>query len=161
MIIILLYLINEEGNMSFKAFEQGANVVSLIKGDSFYAMTCAWAMHIDYEEVLMLLGSQSDTSKNIEVGDKIGISPLSKGQKDIALAIGETHSLEKNKLNLAPFIDFEGVKVVKDAKNYILGEVVDILYPSKDCDDKLLRIKIVKYHVNDDKRFLSYEEIDE
>ena len=58
--------------MSFKAFEQGANVVSLIKGDSFYAMTCAWAMHIDYEEVLMLLGSQSDTSKNIEAGDKIG-----------------------------------------------------------------------------------------
>ena len=76
-----------------KAFTMGANVVTSYKNKKFCAMTCAWAMMCDYDKLMMLLGNQSDTGRQIKKGDIIGVSALSKGQATIAKHFGDNHSL--------------------------------------------------------------------
>ena len=61
--------------MSTKLVISGANVVAYQK-ERNYAMTCAWAMQADYDKILMLLGSESETGNNLQVGDIIGVSAL-------------------------------------------------------------------------------------
>ena len=48
---------------------QGVNVVAYEKDGNKYGMSCAWATHVDYYVILLLIGSQSDTGNNLKIGD--------------------------------------------------------------------------------------------
>lgn len=72
--------------MKYKAFDHGVNIITLEKNHQKMAMTCAWAMQVDYDKILCLLGSQSVTGNTIKKGDYIGISVLGISQKEIAEA---------------------------------------------------------------------------
>ena len=61
----------------YKAFDHGVNIITLEKNHQKMAMTCAWAMQVDYDKILCLLGSQSITGNTIKKGDYIGISAVS------------------------------------------------------------------------------------
>ena len=52
-----------------KIIDHGVHVIAYIKNNKKYAMTCAWSMLCDYDKILMLLGSQSVTGKNLKKGD--------------------------------------------------------------------------------------------
>ena len=82
----------------------GVNIVAFEKNGHKYGMTCAWMMQADEDQLLMLLGSQSETANRIKVGDIIGVSALAIGQEEIAKKFGTTHSKKVNK-----FEDFEDV----------------------------------------------------
>ena len=84
--------------MGFKAVDHSVNVIAFEKQGKKYAMTCAWAMMVDYDKLVCLIGAQSVTGKNICKNDFIGVSALNKKQKDIAERLGETHSDETDKL---------------------------------------------------------------
>ena len=66
----------------------GNNVIAYHKNGIKYGMTCAWATMIDYDHIAMLLGSQSVTGNNLAVGDVVGVSALSNGQKEICQISG-------------------------------------------------------------------------
>ena len=55
--------------MSFRAMDHSVTVVAYEKGGKKYGMTCAWAMMVDYDKLLLLLGAQSSTAKNIKKND--------------------------------------------------------------------------------------------
>ena len=59
----------------------GANVIALEKNNHKYGMTCAWLTMVNYDEIVMLIGSQSDTGHHIEINDIIGISSLANNQE--------------------------------------------------------------------------------
>ena len=69
--------------MGFNAFNYGANAVCFEKNGRKYGMICSWATQVDYDKVVMLLGAQSATGRNIAKGDIIGVSVLSAEQEDV------------------------------------------------------------------------------
>ena len=75
----------------------GVNIVAFEKNGHKYGMTCAWMMQVDEDQLLMLLGSQSETANRIEEDDVIGISSLALGQEEIAELFGTKHSRKVNK----------------------------------------------------------------
>jgi hypothetical protein len=83
--------------MELSAFKYGANAVGFIKNGKKYGMICVWAMQADYDKILMLLGAQSITGKNIRKGDIIGVSALNENQQDIVDALGLNHSDDTDK----------------------------------------------------------------
>ena len=93
-----------------RAFRAGANILAFNKNNTNYAMTCAWAMMVDYQKIAMLIGSQSVTGQNLEIGQKVGVSALSDGQQEIAKIIGMNHSNEINKFDTIPFIWYNTCK---------------------------------------------------
>ena len=54
-------------------------------------------MQVDEDQLLMLLGSQSETANRLEEEDIIGVSSLSLGQEEIAELFGTKHSKKVNK----------------------------------------------------------------
>ncbi len=142
-----------------RAFQMGANVVTLHKDKKFCAMTCAWAMMCDYDKILLLLGSQSDTGKSINIGDKVGVSALSKGQGNIAGFFGENHSLSFSKFNQHYLERYQDVYVVKEAKVQMVCEVIDILHLKGSEKDNLVQLKVVEFRDNDSLDFLEYKEL--
>lgn len=50
-------------------------------------MTCAWATQVGYEHLVCLIGSQSLTGKNIQKGDAIGISVLTKSKLNLPIEL--------------------------------------------------------------------------
>lgn len=148
--------------MSVNLFNCGANVVSLKKDGKKFAMTCAWAMMFDYQKALMLLGEQSETSNHIQINDVIGVSALSNANKQAAQIIGSNHSEEFDKYNQKEykFIDFKGVDVILNARNYMKFKVVDILHIPANNNDKLLVLELLDIQVNENEKFLDYSDLD-
>jgi len=145
--------------MDRNLFISGANVVTLLKNNKKYAMTCAWAMMLDYDKACMLLGEQSITSNNIEIGDIIGISGASKENFDIIEYIGSTHSDEVDKFSNNEFIDFNGVKVIKSSKTKLKCKVENIIKINEGCNDKLLVLRVLNFESDSKKKFLTSDEI--
>lgn len=139
------------GKKPLKAFRCGANVVGYRKDGKRFGMTCAWAMMIDYSKVALLLGGQADTSKNLTLGQEIGISALSTSQASISANFGRGHSLSRDKF---AFIDFEEkgeAILIKGAKVKMWGQVSGI----QDFDgDKLAFIEVKDYEQDDGLDFL-------
>lgn len=142
--------------MSYHALSSGVNVISVSKNNEFKAMTCAWAMMVDYDKLVMLIGSQSETGNVIKKGDIIGFSALSSQQKDIAEKIGSVHSSVVDKKSLAQFVKLGNVYVVKDAKTYNECEVIDIYHLPGIEEDHLVFVKIIAYEENEDSSFYRY-----
>ena len=136
----------------------GNNVIAYQKNGTKYGMTCAWSTMIDYDHVVMLLGSQSSTGNNLEVGDIVGVSALAKGQKDISLQLGEGHSDQLDKFeNIS--ISFNKTAILVDkAKVQMVCEVEKIMH-IVDPNDNFVVLKVISQNVDKNVEFLSLEEV--
>lgn len=139
------------GKKPLKAFRCGANVVAYSKGGRKFGMTCAWAMMIDYSKVALLLGGQADTSKNLTVGQEIGISALSASQAAISANFGRGHSLSRDKFASIEFEEKGEAILLIGAKVKMSGQVSAI----EEFDgDKLAFIEVKEYEQDDGLDFL-------
>lgn len=142
--------------MSYHAVSSGANVVTLWKDGQFRAMTCAWATMVDYDKVIMLLGSQSVTGNAVAVGDILGFSALASHQGDVAEKIGSVHSDLVDKKALAAFEKLNAVYVVKDARTQNELKVLDVMHLKGIGEDSLIYAEIVVHRENTDLGFYRY-----
>lgn len=146
--------------MSDSLFNHGVNVVAYEKNGTKYAATIAWGMQAGYNEILLLIGSQSDTGNNIKKGQIIGISALAKDQMKIAEQLGEHHSKNVDKLKE---IDYKEEKmsgfnetaiVINGAKNQMIAQVIDVMHLEGIEEDNLIYGKVLK-NIASEKSFLS------
>lgn len=144
--------------MSLHAFLMGNNVIAYKKNNVKYGMVCAWASMVDYDHITMLLGSQSVTGNNLEVGDIVGVSALAKGQKNISLQIGGSHSNEKNKFENIAIIEKNSAILVQNARTLMICKVEKIM-KLVDENDNFVVLKIVESNEDKTKEFLSLDEV--
>lgn len=130
--------------MGFTAFNYGANVIAFEKENRKYAMTCAWAMQVDYDKILCLLGSQSVSGKAIKKGDIIGVSVLSNLQEAVAFKLGENHSDEVNKLEGIDYIFDDSAILIGGSSKTMKVEVIDVLHLEGIEEDNLVYGKVIK-----------------
>ncbi|HPV69422.1 MAG TPA: flavin reductase [Bacilli bacterium] len=145
--------------MGIHAFLAGANAVCFLKNKRKYAMICAWATMIDYDVVGLLIGERSVTGKNLEVGMMIGVSALSKEQKDIAITLGNNHSDEVDKFANVPHEIDESAILIKNAKNNLVCKIKSILHLNSENEDLFVVAKFVRTKENKAKDFLEAEEV--
>lgn len=144
--------------MSLHAFLMGNNVIAYKKNNVKYGMVCAWASMVDYDHITMLLGSQSVTGNNLEVGDIVGVSALAKGQKDVSLQIGGSHSNEINKFENIAIIEKNSAILVQNARTLMICKVEKIM-KLVDENDNFVVLKIVESNEDKTKEFLSLDEV--
>ena len=144
--------------MSFRAMDHSVTVVAYEKGGKKYGMTCAWAMMVDYDKLLLLLGAQSSTAKNIKKNDFIGVSTLSKNQKDLALRLGENHSDEVYKLSGIEKSQDDTAITINQASRTMICRVLDVYHLPKIEEDSLVYLEIVEKEENND-NFLHMSDI--
>lgn len=139
--------------MKLSAFNYGANAVGFIKNEKKYGMICAWAMQADYDKILMLLGAQSITGKNICKGDIIGVSALNENQQDIVDALGDSHSDDTDKFMNIKYTVQDSALLIDDASNCMLVEVLDVLHLEGIEEDNLIYGLVKSYVSNDSKKY--------
>lgn len=133
-----------------KIIDHGVHVIAYIKDNKKYAMTCAWSMLCDYDKILMLLGSQSVTGKNLKKGDVVGFSALSCDQVFEAMTIGDKHSDDVDKLDGIK-INIDGAAItIADASSESVCVVEDILHLKGIENDNLVYLKIKSCKDNND-----------
>ena len=130
--------------MSFMAFNHSVSVVGFVRNNQKYCMTCAWAMQVDYDKVLMLLGAQSVTGNKILKGDMIGVSALSKYQRDIALQIGDGHSDEMDKLKGVQYQVSTDALYILNAARIMKVRVLEVMHLKGIESDNLIYGQIVE-----------------
>lgn len=130
--------------MGFHALDYSVSVIAYEKNSKKYGMTCAWSMQVDYDKMVCLLGAQSQTGKNIEVGDTIGISVLGKTQKNLAIHFGEEHSLEKDKFKDVELKNEGSALLLPNSTRLLTCEVMDILHLKEIEEDQLIYVRIKK-----------------
>lgn len=134
-----------------RAFRCGANVLAYNKNNQNYAMTCAWAMMVDYKKIAMLIGGQSITGKNLELGLKVGVSALADGQQEIAKIIGTNHSDEINKFESIDYTNKDNMILINNSKVLMECSVCEI----KDLDgDLLVFLEVKDFYENEQLNFL-------
>lgn len=133
----------------------GANVVAYEKDNKKYAMTCAWCMQCDYEELLLLIGSQSITGKHLQVNDIVGISSLSSNQMDIASHYGENHSDTYDKFKGQKYHKENSAILIDGAKVKMVCKINDISHVKGNDEDLLVHVKILKADVAENLKFLA------
>lgn len=135
----------------------GVNVIAFEKNNHKYGMTCAWLTMVGYDEIVMLIGSQSDTGHHIEIDDIIGISPLADNQEEIALNFGDHHSSIDDKfINKNYYLD-DGAILIEGAKGQMKCQVFDIQRVKGNNEDFLIFAKVLKSKIDENKKFLSRE----
>jgi flavin reductase (DIM6/NTAB) family NADH-FMN oxidoreductase RutF len=139
--------------MELSAFNYGANAVSFIKNGKKYGMICAWAMQADYDKILMLLGAQSITGRNIRKGDIIGVSALNENQEDVVDALGSDHSDTADKFKNVKFTVKDSAILIDDASNRMVVEVLDVLHMPGIEEDNLIYGLVKSYESNDTKKY--------
>lgn len=146
--------------MGFHAFQMGNNVLAYVKNGRKYGMTCAWATMVDSNMVLMLIGGQSDTGNNLAVNDVVGISALSKGQKDISLALGSHHSSKDDKFaNIDISLVEDSAILIPEAKVQMVAKVIKIEPSVADPNDHLIFFEVIKHAVDKEAKFLDLNEV--
>lgn len=139
--------------MELSAFNYGANAVSFIKNGKKYGMICAWAMQADYDKILMLLGAQSTTGKNILKGDIIGVSALNENQKDIVDALGSGHSDDSDKFANIKYTVNDSAILIDGASNCMIVEVLDVLHLEGIEEDNLIYGLVKSFTSNDTNKY--------
>lgn len=139
--------------MELSAFNYGANAVSFIKNGKKYGMICAWAMQADYDKILMLLGAQSITGKNIRKGDIIGVSALNENQEDVVGALGSDHSDTADKFKNVKFTIKDSAILIDDASNCMVVEILDVLHMPGIEEDNLIYGLVKSFESNDTKKY--------
>ena len=140
---------------SYRVFNHTVNIVAYNKNEVKYGATIAWAMQADYDKVLLLMGSQSVTGNNIEVGDIIGVSALNINQKDIAIKLGEGHSDEINKFENIEINQQQSAITIQNASREVVCEVMEIIKLQEVEEDNLVYARVTSYKENND-NFLNY-----
>ena len=130
--------------MSFMAFNHSVSVVGFVRNNQKYCMTCAWAMQVDYDKVLMLLGAQSVTGNKILKGDMIGVSALIKYQRDIALQIVDGHSDEMDKLKGVQYQVSTDALYILNAARIMKVRVLEVMHLKGIESDNLIYGQIVE-----------------
>ncbi|HIT44328.1 TPA: flavin reductase [Candidatus Avacholeplasma faecigallinarum] len=144
--------------MQLRAVDHSVNIISYQKDGRKYAMCCAWVMMVDYDKLLCLLGSQSETAKHIKSNDIIGVSSLSTNQKDIAIKLGEGHSNLVDKLDGIDYkLDGNAITIL-NSKTELICEVIDVLHLKEIESDSLLYLRIIKHKENEKASFLHMED---
>jgi flavin reductase (DIM6/NTAB) family NADH-FMN oxidoreductase RutF len=144
--------------MSFNAVLMGCNAIAYSKDGHRFAMTCAWTTMIDYDKLLLLIGSQSVTGNSLSCGQIIGISALASDQKAIALTLGDKHSDKLDKLEGIPFHDDEGAILISGAKTAMKCKILEIRKYGKSQDNMVIA-EIVAHHADSKKSFLDLEKV--
>ena len=129
----------------FRAFNYGANAVCLMKNGRKYGMICSWATQVDYDKIVMLIGAQSVTGKNISKGDIIGVSVLSRRQEDVMNTLGDNHSDEVDKFKALDYTLIDSAILINNASVNMVVEVIDILHLSGIEEDNLVYGLIKSY----------------
>ncbi len=142
---------------NLRAFNHTVNVVAYNKDNKNYAATIAWGMQVDYDKVLLLMGSQSVTGNNIKKEDIIGVSALNKNQVSIANKLGDNHSDEINKLEDILINTYDSAITIKDASREMIVKVIDILHLEQIEEDNLIYGEVINFKENNDS-FLNYIE---
>jgi len=136
--------------MELKAFNYGANAVCFQKNGRKYGMICSWATQVDYDKIVMLLGAQSVTGKNISRGDIIGVSALSSRQEDVMNTLGFNHSDEVDKFQNINFTVKDSAILINNASVNMVVEVIDVLHLAGIEEDNLVYGQIKSFTVGDD-----------
>jgi flavin reductase (DIM6/NTAB) family NADH-FMN oxidoreductase RutF len=139
--------------MNLSAFNYGANAVSFIKNEKKYGMICAWSMQVDYDKLLMLLGAQSTTGKNIHKGDIIGVSALNENQKAVVDALGSNHSDTTDKFKNIKYTIEDSAILIDNASNCMIVEVLDVLHLDGIEEDNLIYGLVKSFESNDTKKY--------
>lgn len=139
--------------MELSAFNYGANAVSFIKNEKKYGMICAWATQADYDKILMLLGAQSITGKNIHKGDIIGVSSLNENQQNVVDALGLSHSDDTDKFKNVRYTVKDSAILIDDASNRMIVEVLDVLHLPGIEKDNLIYGLVKSFESNDSKKY--------
>lgn len=144
--------------MGFKALDYSVSVIAIKKKEELLGMTCAWAMQVDYDKMVCLLGAQSQTGKALEVGDILGISVLNKKQKDYAIKFGEGHSKEGNKFLDIKYIQKETALLLPNSTRMMICKVEEIFHLKGIEEDSLIYVKIIEKEENGED-FLHYNDL--
>ena len=140
---------------SYRIFNHTVNIVAYNKNEINYGATIAWAMQVDYDKVLLLMGSQSVTGNNIEIGDIIGVSALSNNQKDIAIIFGEGHSVEINKFENIKINKQDNAITIVNSSREVICEVMEVIKLKEIEEDHLIYARVISYKENNND-FLNY-----
>lgn len=132
----------------------GVNIVAFELNGHKYGMTCAWMMQVDEDQLLMLLGSQSDTANRLREGDIIGVSALAVGQEEIARLFGTTHSRKVNKFSKILYEEEDGALLICKASKMMKCEVVNISSIYDNDEDYLVQVRVLS-RVSNNKKFMS------
>lgn len=132
----------------------GVNIVAFELNGHKYGMTCAWMMQVDEDQLLMLLGSQSDTANRLREGDIIGVSALAVGQEEIARLFGTTHSRKVNKFSKILYEEEDGALLICKASKMMKCEVVNISSIYENDEDYLVQVRVLS-RVSNNKKFMS------
>lgn len=144
--------------MSLQAFNQGVNVLAYTKDNKSLGMTFAWGMMVDYDKIMMLIGEQSDTGNNVKIGDIVGVSALNKKQINIALQLGDNHSLSTKKFEGIAITKNDSAILINEAKVQMVVKVIDIIHTKENPNDNLIYGLILSSEVNESE-FLSAQEM--
>lgn len=143
--------------MDYRIIDHSVCIISYEKHNVKYAMTCAWAMMVDYDKILCLLGEQSVTGRNVSKGDKLGVSVLASDQKEIALKLGDNHSDKIDKLSNINHTQIDCAITINDSKSEMICEVIDILNLNEIETDNLLYLRVLNKKQNS-KKYLHMED---
>ncbi len=131
--------------MHFRAFNYSANAVCFEKNGRRYGMICSWATQVDYDKIVMLLGAQSVTGRNIAKGDIIGVSVLSAKQADVMEVLGNNHSDEVDKFAALNYSTTDSAILIDGASVTMVVEVIDTLHLPGIEEDNLVYGLIKSY----------------
>lgn len=136
--------------MEIKAFNYGANAVCFMKNGHKYGMICAWATQVDYDKIVMLLGDQSVTGRNIVKGDVIGVSVLNIHQEEVKDILGNNHSDEVDKFESINYTINGSAILINNASVTMVLEVLDVLHLEGIEEDNLVYALIKFANTNDE-----------
>lgn len=114
--------------MEYRVFSYNANAVCFRKNGHNFGMICSWVTQVDYDKIVMLIGAQSVTGKNISRGDIIGVSVLSEKQEHVMNTLGNNHSNETDKFDNIDFTVSGSAILINNSSVNMIVEVLDILH---------------------------------
>lgn len=144
--------------MDLRAFNMGCNVLAFDRDGKPCGMVCAWATHIDYDKIALLVGGQSFTGKVISIDKIVGVSALAEGQEDVAHKLGEQHSNESNKFDGVDLEHKDSAIFVKGAKIQMYCQVQKIMR-LVNSEDKFVILQVLSYKSDKSKKFLSLDAV--
>ena len=140
--------------MKYKAFDHGINIITLEKNHQKMAMTCAWAMQVDYDKILCSPEPvEEDFVSEIEEAE-------SSIQKEIAEAIGDCHSNEVDKFATYHFENYLDVMVLKDSPIVLKCRVSDVISLEGIEEDHLIYAQIISSLEQKKERYLHMSDYD-
>lgn len=143
--------------MGAKLFNYGVNAVCFEKNGRKFGMICSWAMQADYDKILMLLGAQSVTGRNISRGDVIGVSALNVNQTDVRDKLGNNHSNEVDKFSDLDYTKEGSALLINGASVGMVVEVLDVLHLPGIEEDNLV-YGLVKSLTQTDAPMMQFDE---